>query len=678
MGDNTLREDILKEAVRIGDWLLSRVKKDSSGMWWECVTMDLDRKISWHESEGIYSGVSGISLFLLELHKRTGEAKYLAAAKEGMRWVIDYCKKNPGQYFAFFTGRMGVPYVLLKMAEATGEGHWRESALEIARPCSEFLESPGAIDDLINGRSGTILGLLHLHAATGEKWILETINTSVKHLVHSAYHGPKGFYWDRTNKAISGLCGFSHGAAGIGWVFMELGHYFQNQAFYRVAQQAFLYESCFYDDNRKNWQDLRKGTYTDEDEQNHRKAYMENDMAFFTTGGDMNAWCHGAAGIGLSRLRACELFKNDKEAYERYQKDVLAAIEKTTGTDVEAENPTALFILCHGGGGNAELFLQAYEFFNDKKYLALAEKVAQKALEFYKTHQQYFCGYRSTGEEPEDTSLYMGNAGVGYFYLRLLAPHDVPSILNPSLNTTCSGKQDLSAYPWLSISLPGAGKELLKKYFNRTLVMAETFHSRDLAKFLDETPLDIHNIPLKHSFVTFMDKAIASMPPKEQNCLSDVFILEKETLEMDEAIPSHSYLDIKQKVLNEKARELTELDNDDLMNLTLVLEPGTQIATTDWNWNPANQKGWVNNINLEPDIFPLVLKPTPVGVLEEVLSPLSYTILGGFEEANTVENVRKETIDAFEKLTPDQEKMLTGKIIEQIKQALLAGILIKG
>jgi hypothetical protein len=248
--------------------------------------------------------------------------------------------------------------------------------------------------------------------------------------------------------------------------------------------------------------------------------------------------------------------------------------------------------------------------------------------------------------------------------------------LIPSLNTTYSGKQDLSAYPWLSISLPDAGKELLKKYFNRTLVMAETFHPRELAKFLDETPLDINNIPT-HSFITFMDKAIASMPPKEQNCLSDVFILEKESLEMDEAIPSHSYLDIKQKVLNEKAGELTQLDNDAFMKLTLVLEPDTQVATTEWNWNPSNQKGWVNNINLEPDIFPLVLKPTPMAILEESLSPLSYTILGGFEEANTVENVRKETIDAFEKLTPDQEKMLTGKIIEQIKQALLAGILVK-
>lgn len=678
MNKNKLREDILKEARRIGDNLLAKAQKDDNGTYWKTMTMDMNQDIGWQLSEGIYSGVSGIALFLLELHKRTGEPKYKAAAEDSMRWVTAYCQNNPGTYFAFFTGRMGVPYALLKMAEATGESSWTEKALEIARPCIDFVESPSGIDDLINGRSGTAMGLLHLYAATREKWVLDAVEAYVKRLIQNAHHGPKGLYWDRSSKNISGLCGFSHGAAGIGWVFMELGRCFNNHSFYHMAQQAFLYESHYYDTKRKNWPDLRKGIYNDDDEQKHRKAYLENDMDFFTVGGDMNAWCHGAAGIGLSRLRAMELFKeiSQNDLQKLYKTHVLQAVDKTILTDITRENPAPSYILCHGGGGNADIFLEAYEIFNDKKYLALAEDVAQKALDYQKEHNRYICGYRAAKTEEEDTSLFMGNAGIGYFYLRVLAPHDVPSILIPTLTAPPVKAEKFAAYPTISISLPDTGKELLKTYFQRTLMMAEKYIPQELAGFLDTAPSDFENTPLKHAFIGFMDKNLPSLPPKEQNCLGDVFILEREKVKIDDAVPSHSWLDIKRTMLSQKAEEFNALDNKAFLKLKLSLESGTSIATTDWDWSFSNQEGWLNNINLEPDIFPLLIKPGPFQVLEEPLSPLSYTILGGFSEETLVEDVRKETIDAFESLTPDQEKMLTDKIIEQIKQALTAGILI--
>lgn len=682
--NNELREQLSKEVIRIGEWLLSMAKKDSSGMWWETMNMDLERNITWRQSESIYSGVSGIVLFFLELHKFTSDPKYMTTAVEGMHWVLNYCEKNPNTYYSFFTGRMGVPFTLLKMAEATGESRWAEKALEIARPCTSFLELPYLIGDLINGSSGTVLVLLHLHAATGETWILKAIDAFVKHLVDSAHQGPKGLYWDRSDKCISGLCGFSHGAAGIGWVFLELGHYFQNEAFYHIAQQAFLYESLFYDETMKNWQDLRKGIYNDEDEEAHRKAYLENNLEFFTRGSDMNAWCHGAAGLGLSRLRAYELFKNkntsndDNYNYKLCELDITNAIEKTTQTDIDYKDGIPLFILCHGRTGNAELFLKAYEIFNDKKYLSLAETVAQKALDYRKEKDKYLSGYRDIGQE-EDTSLFMGTSGIGYFYLRLLAPHETPSIMIPTINTTITGREILSTHSFITISPLDMAKQLVKKYFKRTLIIAEKCLPEELTDFFNNVRLDINpkTIPLKHSFITFMEKTIPSMPPKVQSYLSDIFSLEREKIKMDEAIVSHSLLNIKEKIYNERAKKLVETDTDTFLNLTLILEPETCIATTDWNWNLANEDEWVNNINLEPDTYPLLLKPTPFGIMEEPLSPMSYTILNAFEKGKQVEAARQETIDAFESLTPEQENMLTGKIIQQIKQALLVGILIE-
>ncbi|MCP4152819.1 MAG: hypothetical protein GY757_34115 [bacterium] len=675
--EKELRENILKEAIVIGDQLLELAKKDENGLHWETMTIDPESNVSWKESEGIYNGVSGVVLFFLELHKVTGNPKYMETAREGMRWVVAYSQNNDTKYYALFTGRMGVPYTLLKMAEATGEDHWKKLALEIARPCAQFLESPQLINDLINGSSGTLLGLLHLHAATGENWILDTIDSFTKHLLEKAHHGPKGLYWDRSAQGINGLCGFSHGAAGIGFVFLELAHYFRNDAYLKVAQQAFMYETHQFDEKLKNWPDLRKGIYLEKDEVEHRKAYLEKDMAFFTVGGDMNAWCHGAAGIGLSRLRACELFKDKpgKEYYNLYLQHAKTAIEKTTATDVERELELTLYILCHGRGGNAELFINAYQTLGDEKYLDLAAKVAELALTCKKKEGRYLPGFRDAVGS-EDTSLFMGNAGIGYFYLRLLAPHDVPTILSPMVNfqisTDAINPDSLTGAPIQTIT-----KLLLKKDFLRTQQMAEKCFPEQFRDYLSQSQLDIEKIPLKYSFIKFMAGMIPSLSESEQACISDVFILEEEKIKMDDAIVGHSYIKIRDKVFAGRAAELVKLDPDAFLKLELRLEPSVIISATDWDWTPANKEEWANNLQKEPDAFPLMLKPDPHGILENAISPMIYTILAEFEEGASVEKAMQETIDAFEDLTPSEVAMLKEKIVEQVKQLLQAAILIE-
>ena len=678
MKDTELKKQVTEEAIRIGDWLLARAEKDARGMWWNSLTMDLERNIEWRVAENIYAGVAGIALFLLELHRFTGKPEYKTAAVESMKWVLAFCKESHTSYYAFFTGRMGVPYVLLRMSEVTGESFWTEEALEMAKKAVVALDGPRPVADLINGTSGTVLGLLHLHAATGESWLLKDIDMFVNNLINSSFHGPRGLYWDRSSKCISGLCGFSHGAAGIGWVFLELGRYFHNETFYRIAEQAFLYESYHFVEDNKNWPDLRKGTYSEDDENEHREAFLKNDIGFFTKGGDMNAWCHGAAGIGLSRLRAYQLYKDvlHHDNYKLYLRHALSAIEKTTMTNVEGKAPSFSFILCHGGGGNADLFIKAYEILKDEKYLSLAERVAQTALDYHKEHGYYMSGFAGSAEE--DTSLFMGSAGTGYFYLRLLAPHDVPSIMIPTPKKTFEGAiETLAPYSSLTLSTPAAAKQLLGKYFQRTLLTAEQFLPGQLAEFLNKPLLGIDEIPVRHAFIDFMKPLIPTLPPKKQTCLSDVFTLESEKVKLDDAIVSHSYLEAKRKYLKENAEKLVDMDEQKLLDLVLVIEGDVVIASTDFNWYMSNEQEWLNNINLEADVFPLLLKPTSFNIMEEQLSPMSYTILNAFENGKDVKTTIQETIDAFETLTPEQENMLKGKIIEQIKQALLAGILVE-
>ncbi|MCP4214272.1 MAG: hypothetical protein GY765_06430, partial [bacterium] len=619
----------------------------------------------------------GIALYLLELFKFTKEEKYKDAAVSGMHWVLDYCEKNPSEYYALFTGRLGVPFALLRMAEVLDESHWQEKALELAKPCSASIEGNHRVDDLINGSAGTLLGLLHLHSATGEKWIVELIDRFALNLLEVSNPGPGGMYWDRSHQAISGLCGFSHGAAGIGYVYLEMGRYFKNDAFFQIAHQAFLYESFHFNESMGNWEDLRNGIYGDDDEKEHKEAYLANNMEFFTKGKGMNAWCHGAAGIGLSRLRACEILKDtDLEAYNLYRKDLDRAVKTTTRTDANENAAGMLYILCHGGGGNAEVFLKAYELFKKPEYLELAEVVARRALDYHKKNGFYVSGYSDAGKI-DDTSLFMGTTGVGYFLLRLLDPLGVPSILAPSLKSTYNNTNPLSMDSFAGISLPGLTKHALNNSFRRTQLMAEKFLPRQLSAFLNTDPLKNLEVPLKHSFSAFIEEELANLPEAQANCLSDIFILENEELKLDEAVPSNCLLFVKSKILADRAAVLNALDLDAFLELDLVLEEDANITVTDWNWSRENKEAWESNPDMPADDFPMLVKLSPMGINEMPLSPMTYTIIECFEEGSKIGKVREETISAFEELTPDQVEMLKEKIIDQIKQLLHAGILVE-
>lgn len=677
-----MKKRLLDEARRIGDRLLAEAENDENGMHWKTMTMDINHNISFIKSETIYSGVSGIVLFFLELFKQTQNKRYMDAAVESLKWVVNSCKKNPSDDYAFFTGRMGASYTLLQMHKFTREKNYLENAIALARPCKDTLEGFSKVDDLINGTSGTILGLIHLHAATGEKWILESIDCFIRHLVDRSNHGPVGLYWDRSPQQISGLCGFSHGAAGIGFVFLELGRYFQNKALYFITRQAFLYESYFFNQAKKhkNWPDLRKGIYSDDDYQKHQKAFLEGNMDFFTRGGDINAWCHGAAGIGLSRLRAFQLLKAPI-----YKNDVQIAVDKTILTDIESSNPDPLFILCHGSGGNAELFICAYQFLRDKKYLSLAEKIAGNTLTYHEKHNHYLPGYRAS-DAKEDRSLFMGNAGIGYFLLRLANPLHVPSILAPTIDVNLTPGELVSAshYPFINISLPNLQKRLLEKDFKRSILISEKIIPEKLKVFFTGHQLDSDDtgFSLIKSFVGFIEKVILALPVKKKNVLSDVFVLEKEKRLMDEKIKSHCLLGIKEKVLAQQSEKIIEMDNEAFEKLIFRLEENVRLAVTDYDWFESNREQWAANLEREKgqeeeELWPVLLKPTPLGIVETRLSPFSYTILYEFQESNPVDRVIRVVVEAFESLTPEQEAMLKEKIIQQIKETLLAGILIQ-
>jgi hypothetical protein len=379
----------LETAASIAARIRAAADDDRGRLSWTTLTMD-GARASWRTSESLYSGVAGIALLFLELRD-------LRTAEGALRWLVAECEEREATHFGFYTGRLGVADVLGRAYDLTGDAAWLEAALRIARPGAE---SPNAtsLADVLSGHAGAVLALLRLHARRPETWIVQWIDRLLARLVSECTLAPVGVHWDRSGHQMQGLCGLSHGASGCGLAFLEAGRYFGDDALLAVAREAFAYEAARFDANTGNWPDYRRSAYTEEEREREQAALAAGRLDYFRQPADMNAWCHGALGIGLVRLRAAELLPG-----EGYGAEAEAALRKTRSTPWGDA-----LTLCHGGAGAAMLFSRA-GLHEDADPIVAAIAASERAGRPFRS------GYARTDEE--DRSLMMGIAGIAYALL---------------------------------------------------------------------------------------------------------------------------------------------------------------------------------------------------------------------------------------------------------------------
>jgi hypothetical protein len=607
----------LEEAIRIGEQLLASAQRDEYGISWETMGSGFSNHIFWQKSENIYAGASGIALFFLELYNRTTEKRYLSAAKDAMQWVDWYCKKNPTNYYAFLTGRLGVSFVFLKLYQVTKKRAYLQKALKIAKGSKEYLQTPHKKYEYINGFAGTLLCLLHLHAETQEVFLFDLIVDYTNELVKNARYGKTGLYWDLYPEQIRQLCGFSHGVSGIGFVFLELGRYFKNPAFYFIAEQAFAYDNSYFDEKINNWPDFRVSIYTKEQIEHFEKLYQKGSLKSFIKGKDTNTWCHGAAGIGLSRLRAYEILKK-----KDYKKDIEYANEKTLVTYLNS------FTLCHGSGGNAELFIKSPH----------AKAVADAALKQKKELGRYINGIES-GATKEDPSLFNGIAGIGYFLLRVHDLRKSPSILAPHVLSQTTKK-----YP---VTLSQIKKSLIENIFPRTLQIVNQEAPQQVAEHFSSS---FQALSPKVTFIKFIKNLLRSLPAEKESPLADIFALELAIAEMSKKNSSNALLFIKDRIHLQKTQALLKLSDTRLLQNSVVLSEEVKIFTTKLSGS-------------------YLLKRTPYGITEIPINQFCELVLE-VKSPTLIKNIVEKMVHFYNAQTNQEKKIITEKVLEQIKEAI--------
>ncbi len=346
--------DFLEASVRIGALLCRDAVWHDGQVNWTADRLGADNSIVHAPLDAtLYSGTAGIALFLGRLALASGENLFRRTADAARAHALAHL---PDHSAGLYCGAIGI----LSTFHDGDSSALLESA---AQPVTGQY-------DIMYGAAGSIQALLahgraDLAALNGDFLISAPPPT---------------------------LTGYSHGAAGIATALLDLYSATRESRYRDAALAALAWENSHYDPHQNNWPDFRTS---------------ERDF--------LSVWCHGSAGIALSRLRAWQILKEPWLLDEARR-----ALSQFSALCIPS------WCLCHGQAGNLDILLTASEILGEPQYRELAAEQAHEAIDLH-LHRGRAWPPAMDGVDISP-SLMLGLAGIGHFFLRLACP-STPSVL---------------------------------------------------------------------------------------------------------------------------------------------------------------------------------------------------------------------------------------------------------
>lgn len=422
-----------EELEYIASHVIASSTCDAHGRYWVTPTLDGNLNVKTEISPDLYSGAAGIALFYLELFRYRGEAKDFRTVNEILEWLENYLLTADAKYLdhSFYTGRMGIAYMYVLFAQSIHHNrktNFLKKGIKIAEKTlrSIRVEHGTLVNlDFLTGLSGTLVGAVEIYRVSQSRQILDGIAKIVGVIVSQLRLQNQGLAGTNSPNSARPLCGFSHGAGGIGFALLETGSFFNQPQLIWLARQLFAYEDSQFNIRNSEYPDFRKLISS----QNRLKAYKLNykkgDFSPMQTHGFLTAWCHGSTGIGLIRLRAMGMIP--EPSFRKRLAQIISRHNKILKLEQMEPEP---YTLCHGRGGTAIFYLECYKHFKLRSYYNTAIKLGLDAAEERRETGKYNLGkeFYNTG----NPNLFTGLSGIGYMYLMLLSP-ERNSILRPDI-----------------------------------------------------------------------------------------------------------------------------------------------------------------------------------------------------------------------------------------------------
>jgi lantibiotic modifying enzyme len=362
----------------------------------------------------LYGGSPGVAWFLAQVGSLTGDPDFRRTAVAAAACALRQLERSPraaDSPISYYSGLLGTAWALDRIAALTGVATLAERVDELLAQVADGAAAPHVLD-VIGGNAGAIPALLALSrngAPPGARALAERLG---EELLATAIRAGPVWTWEAAQVAgpeigTIPLAGLAHGSAGLGAALFELYAATGRRDFRDGGRGALAYEDSLFDAAAGNWRDPRS------------RGPEDTQIRQFPV-----AWCHGAPGIALARMRAAAL---DPELAERYRSDARIALATTRAklADLLArERHDAT--LCHGAGGLSEVVWTGGQWLGDESLADAARAAGRALIDKYAASGSWPSGVVLAGPNP---SLMVGNAGIGLHFLRLHAPETVPPLL---------------------------------------------------------------------------------------------------------------------------------------------------------------------------------------------------------------------------------------------------------
>lgn len=350
----------------------------------------------------LYEGLGGIALLFSGLYKITGRRRYREVAQKILMPIVENSHEMMNRKeqlgVGLSRGRASLIYSLYANARLLQERRLLDIADSFVDCTTTEKDNKDSIYDLLGGSAGELLALLRLYDESGKTEALNEAKKLGDYLIDAGFTREDGsLVWHGISKIP--LAGMAHGAAGIGYALGELFRVSGETIYCNASLSAFRYEGTIYSNEKKGWPDFRDD------------VALSGDQVFPC------AWCHGGAGIGLSRLGVYTHMGN-------------ASIEKEIGHAVQQVRLHPDFgrdSLCCGILSRVEFLVKAGCLLGDRTLTREGHRMAERCI----ARARAMGGYSCLENVPRSVivpGLFSGLAGIGYELLRLLEPDAIPSI----------------------------------------------------------------------------------------------------------------------------------------------------------------------------------------------------------------------------------------------------------
>ena len=396
----------IDQAARLADRLEELAYTSGADVSWLGLSLSGSRWVLGRVGPDLCTGTAGIALFFATLADLTADRAHRRLAELSTAAVRAQVDRGDLGEQGGMAGLGGAIYTFVRLARLLDDDRLLDKAAHLVKPLAAGARTDTSLD-VIGGSAGSIAGLLALHSVRPTDEALGAVAVCANRLVDSARHDGTGAGWLPAAFIEDGiadrpLSGFAHGAAGIAWALARAGHVLTVDQYRVAAASGVAYERSLYDETESNWLDLRRDP---------RDGPAGPPRAFMT------AWCHGAGGIGLSRVQLGALLDDADAAAEI---DVAVRTVRRSGFGTNHS-------LCHGDLGNLDLLLQA------------GAGGTRQELENILASLHRYGPVPGTPRAVETPGLLTGLAGIGYGLLRAARPDAVPSVLTMQVASMPAG-----------------------------------------------------------------------------------------------------------------------------------------------------------------------------------------------------------------------------------------------